>query len=71
MALNPTTYWNVSSGEKFAGLDPSDFTARPGSDLAYHTDIFIIAALALAILCRLPRAFARLTRASEWKNGYF
>ncbi|KAF7419392.1 hypothetical protein PC9H_001981 [Pleurotus ostreatus] len=71
MSLNPTTYWNVSSGEKFAGLDPSDFTARPGSDLAYHTDIFIIAVLALAVLCRFPRAFARLTRASEWKNGYF
>ncbi|KAJ8503419.1 hypothetical protein ONZ45_g10874 [Pleurotus djamor] len=67
--MSTTSFWNIS--DTFAGLDPNDFQSRPGSDLAYHTVIFIVAVLAFAVLVRLPRALARLTRASEWKNGYF
>lgn len=39
--------------------------------LAYHTVIVLVALVALVFLLRIPRAFARFWRVSEWTRGHF
>ncbi|KAF7364517.1 Ferric reductase transmembrane component 5 [Mycena venus] len=39
--------------------------------LVYHTVIVLVALVALVVSLRLPRAFARLWRVSEWTRGHF
>ncbi|KAJ6466919.1 hypothetical protein C8R45DRAFT_1219257 [Mycena sanguinolenta] len=41
------------------------------SAFVYHVNIFILALAAAVILCKLPRALARLWRTAEWTNGHF
>ncbi|KAJ7901617.1 hypothetical protein B0H13DRAFT_765305 [Mycena leptocephala] len=38
--------------------------------LVYHTVIVLLALVALVVILRIPRAFARLWRASEWTRGH-
>lgn len=45
----------------------------PGTDVpafVYHVNIFILAIAATFLLSRLPRAFARFWRFSEWAQGH-
>ncbi|KAJ7793934.1 hypothetical protein B0H14DRAFT_3558649 [Mycena olivaceomarginata] len=39
--------------------------------LVYHTVVVLLALVALAVFVRIPRAFARLWRRSEWMRGHF
>jgi hypothetical protein len=39
--------------------------------LVYHTVIVLLALAALLVVLRIPRAFARLWRTSEWTRGHF
>ncbi|KAL0958841.1 hypothetical protein HGRIS_014159 [Hohenbuehelia grisea] len=62
--------WNLTAASPEVKDDLSDFAPHPGSELAYHTDLFILALLAACVLFRLPRAIARLSIAAEWLNGH-
>lgn len=48
---------------------PSSAQVDPAS-LVYHVDLLLVAVLALFILFISPRAFARLSTASEWTQGF-
>ncbi|KAJ6558682.1 hypothetical protein B0H10DRAFT_1846647 [Mycena sp. CBHHK59/15] len=58
------------TGAAPAGAGP-DAAVVDVEGLVYHTVIFLLALVALLVLLRIPRAFARLWRTSEWTQGHF
>lgn len=59
----------VYNGTIFTAVIPLLDTVHAEA-LVFHVDIFILALIALLVLLRLPRAFARLWSTSEWCNGH-
>lgn len=55
-----------------AGSPPTSRAAPVNVEvLVYHTVIVLLALAALLVVLRIPRAFARLWRTSEWTRGHF
>ncbi|KAJ6465131.1 hypothetical protein DFH09DRAFT_1225660 [Mycena vulgaris] len=64
-AINSTVPSPSSTAAATAPASTADVSA-----FVYHINIFILALAATVWLYRLPRAIARLWRASEWTNGH-
>lgn len=68
---------SASTGGSSSGTNPSfpAGAAGPGAPfddglLVYRVDVVLIALVAVLVLLKIPRAFARLWRVSEWTNGH-
>lgn len=83
-ALTSSTASSTNSSSSFAGNTTTTAASSSGNAapafapgaqvdpaaLVYHIDLILIGALGLYILAVAPRAFARLSRASEWAQGF-
>ncbi|KAJ7153935.1 ferric reductase like transmembrane component-domain-containing protein [Mycena crocata] len=62
-----TTTAAGTAGSAPVAAGPTQFE---GGMLVFHTVIVLLALVALVVLLRIPRAFARLWNCSEWRRGH-
>lgn len=70
MSAKGATAAGIGAALGAAAGPPSGGSKLDVGVLVYHTVIVLLALVALVVILRIPRAFARLWRASEWTRGH-